>query len=143
VGWGAQGLRDTIANLGLTDRVIFLGYVADAELPLLYNAATVFAYPSLYEGFGLPVIEAQACGTAVLTSNSSSLPEAAGEAAMMVDPRSVEELAHGLAVLLSEPSLRQELRTRGLAHARRFDWRRTAQQTAGVYNRAVANGSVT
>ena len=142
-GWGAQGLRDTISNLGLTDRVIFVGYVADAELPLLYNAATVFAYPSLYEGFGLPVLEAQACGTAVLTSNSSSLPESAGDAAMMVDPRSVEEMARALAVLLSDSSLRQDLRTRGLAHARRFDWRRTAEQTASVYSRAVADGSFT
>ena len=142
-GWGAPGLRDTISNLGLTDRVIFLGYVADAELSLLYNAATVFAYPSLYEGFGLPVLEAQACGTAVLTSNSSSLPESAGDAAMMVNPRSVEEMARALAVLLSDSSLRQDLRTRGLAHARRFDWRRTAEQTASVYSRAVADGSLT
>jgi glycosyltransferase involved in cell wall biosynthesis len=110
------------------------------ELPLWYNAATVVAYPSVYEGFGLPVLEAQACGTPVLTSNVSSLPEAAGDAALMVDPYDVEALAAGLNQLLTDGPMRHQLRERGLAHARLFSWPHAAQETARVYWRALAEG---
>jgi len=139
-GWLYDELFARVKALGLSEAVIFPGYVMDDELPLWYNAATVLAYPSVYEGFGLPVLEAQACGTPVLTSNGSSLPEAAGDAALMIDPYDVEALAAGLSRLLADEPLRHSLRERGLAHARKFTWPRTAQQTARVYRRALAEG---
>ena len=107
------------------------------------NAATVLAYPSLYEGFGMPVIEAQACGTPVLTANTSSLPEAAGEAALMADPYDVGALAEGPNRLLTEKPLQHDLRQRGLTHASQFTWPRTARETAGVYLRALTEGKET
>jgi glycosyltransferase involved in cell wall biosynthesis len=139
-GWLYDELFARVEALGLDKEVVFPGYVASDELPLWYNAATVLAYPSLYEGFGLPVLEAQACGTPVLTSNVSSLPEAAGGAALMVDPYDVEALAAGLHRLLVDESLRHELRERGLAHAGQFSWTRTAEETARVYWRALSEG---
>jgi glycosyltransferase involved in cell wall biosynthesis len=135
-GWLYDDLFAQVEALGIDDRVIFPGYVPSEDLPFWYNAATVMAYPSLYEGFGLPVIEAQACGTPVLTSNVSSLPEAAGDAAVQADPYDVEALAAGLDWLLSDGDLRRELRERGLVHAARFRWDHTAQETARVYRQA-------
>ena len=139
-GWLYDELFARVEALGLIDEVIFPGYVMKDELPFWYNAATVLAYPSLYEGFGLPVLEAQACGTPVLTSNVSSLPEAAGDAALMVDPYEVEALAAGLERLLADEPLRRELRRHGAIHAGQFTWSRTAQETARVYKRALAEG---
>ncbi len=136
-GWLYDELLARVETLGLSSDVIFPGYITNEELPLWYNAAAVFAYPSLYEGFGMPVTEAQACGTPVLTSNVSSLPEAAGDAALMVDPFNVEAIAAGLNQLLTDEQLRQELRKRGLAHAGRFTWARTAQETAQAYRRTT------
>ena len=138
-GWLYDELFDRVQDLGLREAVIFPGYVMGDDLPLWYNAATIVAYPSVYEGFGLPVLEAQACGTPVLTSDVSSLPEAAGGAAMMVDPYDVEALAAGLNRLLTDAPLRCELRERGLVHARQFSWPRTAQETARVYRCALGN----
>ncbi|MCK4452327.1 MAG: glycosyltransferase family 4 protein, partial [Anaerolineae bacterium] len=132
-----------VEALGLSKEIIFPGYVMNDELPLWYNAATILAYPSLYEGFGMPVLEAQACGTPVLTSNVSSLPEAAGDAASMVDPYDVEALAAELDRLLTDKPLRHELRKRGLAHASQFTWPLMAQETADVYRRALAEGGRT
>jgi glycosyltransferase involved in cell wall biosynthesis len=137
-GWLYDKLFAKVEALNLGEEVIFPGYVPEDELPLWYNAATVLAYPSLYEGFGFPVIEAQACGTPVLTSNASSLPEAAGDAALTVDPYDIDALAVQLARLLTDTSLRNELRERGLAHARQFSWPRTAHETARTYRRALA-----
>jgi len=139
-GWLYDELFARVESLGLSQEVIFPGYVTGDELPLWYNAATVLAYPSVYEGFGLPVLEAQACGTPVLTSNASSLPEAAGSAALMVDPYDVEALAGGLNRLLTDARLRYELRSAGLAHAEAFTWPKTARETAGVYQRALTEG---
>jgi glycosyltransferase involved in cell wall biosynthesis len=137
-GWLYDDLFAEVKALGLTDAVIFPGYVMNEELPLWYNAATAMAYPSVYEGFGLPVLEAQACGTPVLTSNLSSLPEAAGDAALMVDPYDIDALAEGLSRLLMDEPLRRDLRERGLIHARRFRWSNTARETARVYRRAMS-----
>lgn len=137
-GWLYDDLFARIEALNLSKEVLFAGYVPEDMLPWWYNAAVALVYPSLYEGFGFPVIEAQACGTPVLTSNVSALPEAAGDAGIMVDPYDVEALATGLHRLLTDASLRQELRERGLAHAQQFSWPRTAQQTARVYRRALA-----
>jgi glycosyltransferase involved in cell wall biosynthesis len=136
-GWLYDDLFARVEELGLEHRVLFPGYVPNEELPLWYNAATVFVYPSLYEGFGMPVTEAQACGTPVVTSNVSSLPEAAGEAARLVDPRDVEAIASGLRQVSDDDVLRQELREQGLAHARTFTWSRTARETIQVYRQAA------
>ncbi|MCP4536800.1 MAG: glycosyltransferase family 4 protein [Chloroflexi bacterium] len=142
-GWLYDTLFARVESLGLENAVIFPGYVASDDLPLWYNAATTLAYPSIYEGFGLPVLEAQACGTPVLTSNVSSLPEAAGDAALIVDPYDVEALAAGLNQMLTNEPLRRELRERGLAHASRFSWTRTAQETASVYRQVLTKGRET
>ncbi len=136
-GWLYEDLFAKVETLGLQEAVIFPGYVRSEELPLWYNAATAFAYPSLYEGFGMPVTEAQVCGTPVLTSNTSSLPEAAGDAALLVDPRDVEAIADGLARILHDDRLQEALATRGLLHARAFDWSGTARRTIEVYRRAL------
>jgi glycosyltransferase involved in cell wall biosynthesis len=140
-GWLHDELFARVEELRLDREVIFPGYVMNDELPMWYNAATVFAYPSLYEGFGMPVLEAQACGTPVLTSNIPPLPEAAGDAALMVDPYDVEALTAGLNRLLTDEPLRQALRERGLAHASQFSWTNTARETTCVYRRALRGGS--
>jgi glycosyltransferase involved in cell wall biosynthesis len=108
--------------------VRFLGFVEQSCLPALYRQSEAFVYPSLYEGFGLPPVEAMACGTPTLVSNATSLPEAVGDAAVLVDASSIDALAQGLAQVLFEPELRATLRARGLAHAARFNWERTALQ---------------
>jgi glycosyltransferase involved in cell wall biosynthesis len=117
---------------GLDKRVRHIGYVPDAELPGLYGNALAFVFPSLEEGFGLPVLEAMACGTPVITSDCSSLPEVAGDAALLVDPRQVSAIAGALRHLLRDPTLQTELRTLGLSHAKQFTWERTAEETLSV-----------
>lgn len=136
-GWDYTAIFQEVARLGLEAAVLFPGYVPDAELPWWYRSAAVFAYPSLMEGFGLPVLEAMACGAPVVTSSASSLPEVAGDAASLVDPTSVDGLAAALAELLDNAELAQERRERGLQQAARFSWRRTAQETAAVYRRSL------
>ncbi len=132
-GWLYQEIFETVERLGVGDRVRFLGFVPDEDLPALYNAAEVFALPSLYEGFGLPVLEALACGTPVVTSNVSSLPEVAGDAALLVSPHDVEDLAQALHRLVTDQELRTTLRRRGLAQAQRFTWQRAAETVLGIY----------
>lgn len=133
--WRAEEAMARARALG--DSVVLTGYVPDADLPLLYNAADIFCYPSLYEGFGLPVLEAMACGTPVIASNVSSLPEVAGDAARLVDPYDEHAIAEALRELAENDALRHTLRVKGLAHARQFSWERTAQQTLQVYERAA------
>lgn len=132
-GWLNDDIRPTVEALGLTDRVHFIGYVKEEDLPAVYSLATVFAYPSLYEGFGLPVLEAMQCGTPVLTSNVSALPEVAGDAALVVTPTDVEEIADGLTRLLEHTDLRMNLRTRGYRRVQEFSWERCARETLAVY----------
>jgi len=139
-GWYDDEVFARVERLQLQGRIVCPGYVPAEELSLWYNAAEVFAYPSLYEGFGMPVLEAQGCGVPVLTSNLSSLPEAAGNGALLVDPRSVEAIAEGLERLLEDKHLREALRRRGLAHAAGFCWHKTAAETVAVYQRALAEG---
>lgn len=126
-------VRRLVAERGLGGRVRFLPDVADADLPALYSGARVFAFPSYYEGFGLPPLEAMSCGAPVLCADASSLPEVVGAAALSVDPLSPDAIAAGLSTLLGDPALRQTLRERGLSRAREFSWRRTALATLGVY----------
>lgn len=128
-----------IRRLRLSDRVKATGYVNAEELPALYRGADVFVYPSLYEGFGLPVLEAMACGSPVVTSDVSSIPEVAGAAARLVNPRSVPDLANAIADICASPEERAHWRLKGLAHSHTFTCERTAQQTVDVW-RAVASG---
>jgi len=137
-GWLYEDLFAQVEDLGLRDTVLFPGYVSNEELAFWYNAATVFAYPSLYEGFGMPVTEAQACGTPVLTSNTTSLPEAAGEAAVLVDPEDIASIATGLRCLLKNEELQRELSEQGQKHASGFTWPTTARETVEVYRQAGA-----
>ncbi|GBD15145.1 D-inositol 3-phosphate glycosyltransferase [bacterium HR26] len=136
-GWRESKIFQLVRELDLADRVRFTGYINPDELPIWYSAATVFVYPSLYEGFGLPVLEAMACGTPVITSATSSLPEVAGDAAILVDPHDTDALARALRELASSPRLRAELTSAGLERARAFSWERTARETLEVYRRAM------
>ncbi len=133
-----DGLDDVIARLGLRDHVVQAGYFRQADLPLLYSAARQFAFPSLFEGFGIPVIEAMACGTPVVTSTVTSLPEVAGDAAVLVDPTSVEAIAEGMVRIERSPALRDDLIARGLARARHFTWAQCARATLDAYERLAA-----
>ncbi len=132
-GWLYEGLFARIRELNLDDEVIFTGFVPDAELPFIYDGARVFVYLSLFEGFGLPPLEAMACGVPVVTSDTTSLPEVVGEAGMTLPPRDVAGVATALRTLLTDPVRRQELRERGRARARLFSWDETARQTLEVY----------
>ncbi len=138
-GWFYRDLQATVERLGVQDRVLFAGYVPAEELPLWYNAATLFVYPSLYEGFGMPVLEAMACGRPVITSNVSSLPEAAGPAAVLVAPDDVDGLAEAMQRLLTDRELGRQLSQAGLRHAAQFPWERTAQQTMTTFRRMLMN----
>ena len=118
--------------------VRWMGLIPDDDLPLFYAGAGCFVYPSLFEGFGLPVLEAMACGTPVVTSNRTALPEVAGDAALLIDPESVDELAAAIARVLSDAALARELGGRGLERSRRYSWAETARQTLAVYRGAVS-----
>ena len=122
-----------VRRLGLDGTVLFPGFVPREDLPAFYNAASLVAYPTLYEGFGLPVLEAMACGTPVVTSNNSSLPEVAGNAALLVDSRKPEEIAVALQRLLADEALRNELSSRGILRARQFTWEKAAKETLEVF----------
>jgi glycosyltransferase involved in cell wall biosynthesis len=134
-GWLTEAIERRAAELNVAGRVKFTGYVADDDLPSLLSGAVGYVLPSLYEGFGIPVLEAQACGTPVLTSAVSSLPEAGGDAALYVDPLDVDSIADGIARLIEDESLRERLRAAGLRRAREWTWERTARQTLDVFER--------
>ncbi len=116
----------------------WIGRVAENDLPALYSAADAFIFPSLFEGFGLPVVEAMACGTPVVCSNTTALPEVAGDAAMLVDPNDASAIAGALERVLGDEQLRAELRAKGLARAAQFTWERTAARTLEIYRQVVA-----
>ena len=134
-GWLADEIFERVEQLGLQGQVRFPGFVPDADLAALLTAARVFAFPSLHEGFGFPILEAQACGTPVLAANSSSLPEVAGQAALLADPLDVAAIAQGLDRMLGDEALRDRLRAGGFANVRRFSWRRCAEETLEVLER--------
>jgi len=123
--------------------VLFPGFVSDDDLPGVYAGAQLLVMPSLYEGFGFPVLEAMACGTPVICSNVSSLPEVAGTAALQVDPRDTDALAAAMDRVLGDEALAEELRQRGLQQAARFTWAQTAQQTLAVYRSQMAGQAQT
>lgn len=132
-GWLNEDLYKTWERSNWKQDIRILGYVPEAYLPALYAGATGMVYPSLYEGFGLPPLEAMACGTPVVTSNNSSLPEVTGDAAILVNPLEVEEIAEALMRIGRDYSLREEMRKKGLERAKLFTWEETAKKTLGVY----------
>ena len=141
-GWLGGPLEADVRRLAAAGLVRTLGYVPREDLPALYAGAAALAYPSLYEGFGLPVLEGLACGAPVLTSHGSSLEEVAGDAALLVDPTSTESIANGLHALVADATLAATLRRRGPPRAGRFTWDATARATLLVYARAATTGSV-
>ena len=132
-GWQSNELKQRVAELA--ERVSVLGFVPDDDLPALYSAATLFVYPSLYEGFGIPVLEAMACGAPTLTSAVSSMPEVAGDAAELVDPNDSDGLREAIGRLIADPERRALLRERGLRRAEMFSWDQTARLTSDSYAR--------
>jgi glycosyltransferase involved in cell wall biosynthesis len=141
IGGGKGWLYDPIfakaEALGLSDRVRFVGFIENDDLPLWYAAATVFTLPSLYEGFGMGLLEAMSCGTPVVTTTSSSLPEVVGDAGIQVSPTDADALADALLRVLNDAELRHEMRERGLRQAQRFSWRETAERTLAAYREAA------
>ena len=133
-------LRRAVHRNKLHKFVRFLGYLKDDTLTVLYRLASVFVFPSLYEGFGLPPLEAMASGTPVVTSNVSSLPEVTGDAAVLVDPYDVDSISDGMRRILDDPRLAEELRIKGLKRAREFSWERSVEKTQRVYREVAADG---
>ena len=134
-GWLNSDIPGLVKELGIEQKTVFLGYIDKEDMSAVYSAASVFAYPSLYEGFGLPILEAFACGVPVITSNTSSMPEVAGDAAVLVDPADSAELAAALEGLLLDEGKRRELKARGLERAALFSWERCARETIAVYEK--------
>jgi glycosyltransferase involved in cell wall biosynthesis len=135
--WKNQGIYQRIEHLGLADHVLFTGYVDDGDLPAIYAGASCFVFPSLYEGFGLPPLEAMACGTPVVASNASSGPEVTGDAARLVDPQDVSGFAEAIYQILENAHVSYDLRSRGVARAQEFTWTRAAMAHATVYREIV------
>jgi len=136
-GWGAEQVYSAVKEHCVENDVVFLGYVPDSDLPGLYAAADLFAYPSLHEGFGIPILEAMAAGTVVLTSDIYSMAEVAGDAAILVHPQDVMSIYTGLKNALLDIDLRQACIAKGVERASRFTWRGTAEQTLSLYRQTV------
>lgn len=132
--WKDRPVFDAVGRLNLSDRFVKLGAVPEDDMPALYGMADMFIYPSLYEGFGLPVLEAMACGCPVLTSNTSSLPEVAGDAAVMVDPRETQAIASGMLRILTDRAEAHRLRRKGLERSRLLTWEETARNMVSAFN---------
>jgi glycosyltransferase involved in cell wall biosynthesis len=132
-GWLNGDISRIVADLGLEERVKFLGYVKEADLRVLYSVAKLFVYPSFYEGFGLPPLEAMACGAPVITSNTSALPEVVGDAALLIDPHSSEALCQAMRTVLADGDMRSQMRRKSLDRAQLFSWERAARETLAVY----------
>lgn len=131
----AQYLSELSNNLELASKIIFTGYAPEEHLPLLYNACDVFVYPSLYEGFGLPPLEAMSCGTPVITSNLTSIPEVVGDAGILINPYNEEDLMEAIKKMLTDEDLRHFYSERGLKRSESFNWRKTAELTLDVYKK--------
>ena len=139
-GWLYHEIFERVLTLGLENRVIFPGFIAAEDKPALLSGALSYVFPSLYEGFGLPVLEAMACGTPVLASNVSSLPEVAGEAALLVAPHRPEEIAKGLTKLITNANLRRRLVELGFQQIQEFSWDKAATQVLKIFERTLIAG---
>jgi len=135
--WFSGQVKDAARSSGASDRIQFIGFVSDQDLLHLYNACDLFVFPSFYEGFGLPVLEAMVCGRAVACSETSSLPEVADSAAVLFDPYSIDEIVRAMADLLLDAALRARMERLGLQRAAHFSWQRTAQKTLDIYHQVV------
>jgi glycosyltransferase involved in cell wall biosynthesis len=133
--WRESDIVRALARHGFSSDVLFPGYIPDTDLVRLYQGAEAFVYPSLYEGFGLPILEAMACGTPVISSSTSAMPETAGKAALLADPLDINAWAHAMATLVLQPGLRDQLNREGLARAALFSWKQTARLTLDAYQR--------
>ena len=136
-GPGGEEVFEVIERLNLKEDVRLVGYARQEDLPQLYAGAMLFLFPSLYEGFGMPILEAMACGTPVLTSNVTSLPEVAGDAALQVDPLNVESIAQGILRLVEDPQLRERYIRKGFERIKEFTWEKTARETLAVYRKTL------
>ena len=132
-GWLYRGIFDILRKSGISRDVIFTGYVQEEDIPVLYSGADFFVFPSVYEGFGLPILEAMKCGTPVITSHVSSMPEVAGDAALYVNPDSLEDIAEKILELAYNEPLKKVMRERGFIQASKFSWEKTAKKTLEVY----------
>ncbi|MGD0854228.1 MAG: glycosyltransferase family 1 protein [Dehalococcoidia bacterium] len=135
--WQDEIIFDRIQSSPFRSEIVFAGYITDEEAPILMNGADVFVFPSLHEGFGIPPLEAMACGTPVITSNTSSLPEVTGDAALLVNPYDAHEMASALYRVISEPGLRETMIEKGLERVRLFSWQRTARSVLTVLEQAA------
>ena len=141
-GWQAEDIFNEVTRLGLTDRVHFLGFVPDTDLPPLYQTAALFIYPSLYEGFGLPALEAMACGTPVVAANRSALPEVVGSAGLLVDPFDPEDIAQAMTQILYDEGLHQTLSQAGQIQAAKFSWPKMAAELFDLYQKLLTKEKV-
>lgn len=132
-GWHYDDIFKRVKDAGLSDMVIFTGFIEESEKPAFLAGANIFVYPSIYEGFGIPVLEALACGVPTITSNISSMPEVAGDAALLIDPTNVDELYTALRRLIDDNELRNNLRKKAINQAKKFSWQETARKTVAVY----------
>jgi alpha-1,3-rhamnosyl/mannosyltransferase len=136
-GWGDKAWLEKIHKGRLKNRILFTGHVPDPDLPAVYTGASALVYPSLYEGFGLPILEAMACGCPVICSKVASMPEAAGDAALYIDPRDTDSLVHAIDTLVPDPGARQALKAAGLARAGQFTWEKTARRTLDIFQTVI------
>lgn len=132
-GWMYEETQHLVAELKLENKVRFLGRVSESELITLYSLADIFAFPSFFEGFGIPPLEAMACGAPVITSNTSSLPEVAGDATLLVDPHDIHAIAQAITQLMENEALREDLRQKGYARAQHYTWSQAASKMLSVY----------
>lgn len=137
--WGYKQVKDEIEKLGISSKVHFCDYVEDKDLPYIYNLSKFFVFPSFYEGFGLPVLEALSCGCPVISSNVSSLPEITSDAAVLINPNNVEELYKAIEEVDKNDSLREELASKALMQAKNFSWKKTAAKTLEVYKEVISS----
>jgi glycosyltransferase involved in cell wall biosynthesis len=137
-GWLDEGMRREIARQELGERVIFTGFVADADLPALYSGASLLVFPSLYEGFGLPILEAMACGLPCLISNTSSMPEVGGDAAVQLPPDDEPAWTEAILEILMSDARRRDMSGAGMEQARKFSWNKAAKELMQVYNELLA-----
>jgi len=136
-GWSYREIFTTIKNLNLENEVIFTGYVDAEDLPFIYNGASVFVYPSFYEGFGIPILEAMSCGVPVVTSNVSSLPEITGEAALLIEPENIEVMSASIDKVLKDPDIANNMIQKGLDRAKLFSLEKMVKETVEVYNKVL------